>query len=108
MDQPLIDFNFYPVRLTLKSLLKDKSTKKNIIWATNTYEYLGASFDDRSEMKEASFTHGFVLNPRTSKSAEIQLDRTRKKAEVYTPSWVVNLMNNYCDEIWTNQCRDFR
>lgn len=28
MDQPLIDFNFYPVRLPLKSLLKDKSTKK--------------------------------------------------------------------------------
>lgn len=28
MDQPLIDFNFYPVRLSLKSLLKDKSTKK--------------------------------------------------------------------------------
>ena len=100
MTPPLIDFNFYPVRLTLKNLLKDKSTKKNIIWATNTYEYLGASFDDRSEMKEASFTHGFVLNPRTSKSAEVQLDRTRKKAEVYTPAWVVNLMNNYCDEVW--------
>lgn len=28
MEQPLIDFNFYPVRLSLKSLLKDKSTKK--------------------------------------------------------------------------------
>lgn len=37
MTPPLIDFNFYPVRLSLKSLLKDKSTKKNIIWATNTY-----------------------------------------------------------------------
>lgn len=28
MEQPLIDFNFYPVRISLKSLLKDKSTKK--------------------------------------------------------------------------------
>lgn len=32
MDQPLIDFNFYPVRLSLKSLLKDKSTKKILYW----------------------------------------------------------------------------
>lgn len=100
MDQPLIDFNFYPIRITLRSLLKDKSTKKNIIWATNTYEYLGDSFDDRAEIREATFTHGFALHPRTSKSSEIQLDRTRKKAEVYTPSWVVNYMNNYCDEVW--------
>lgn len=87
MEQPLIDFNFYPVRLSLKSLLKDKSTKKNIIWATNTYEYLGDSFDDRAEIKEATFTHGFVLNPRTSKSAEIQPDRTRKKAEFILHLW---------------------
>ena len=86
MDQPLIDFNFYPVRLSLKSLLKDKSTKKNIIWATNTYEHLGESFDDRSEIRESTFNHGFALHPRTSKSSEIQLDRTRKKTEVYTPS----------------------
>ncbi|WP_282929009.1 restriction endonuclease subunit M [Anaerococcus sp. Marseille-Q7828] len=100
MDQPLIDFNFYPIRITLKSLLRDKSTKKNIIWATNTYEHLGESFDDRAEIREATFTHGFALHPRTSKSSEIQLDRTRKKAEVYTPSWVVNFMNNYCDEVW--------
>lgn len=29
-------------RVTLKMLLKDKTTKKNIIWATNTYTILGA------------------------------------------------------------------
>ena len=100
MEQPLIDFDSYPIRLTLKKLLKDKSTKKNIIWATNTYEYLGESFDDRAQISEAVFNHGFSLEPRTSKSQATQLERTRKKAEVYTPSWVVNFMNNYCDEVW--------
>lgn len=100
MEQPLIDFDSYPVSLTLKKLLKDKSTKKNIIWATNTYEYLGESFDDRAQISEAVFNHGFSLEPRTSKSQATQLERTRKKAEVYTPSWVVNFMNNYCDEVW--------
>lgn len=100
MEQPLIDFSSYPLRIALKRLLKDKSTKKNIIWATNTYEHFGESFDDRTQISEAVFSHGFLLEPRTSKSADTQLERTRKKAEVYTPSWVVNFMNNYCDEVW--------
>lgn len=100
MEQPLIDFSSYPLRICLRRLLKDKATKKNIIWATNTYEHLGDSFDDRAQISEAVFEHGFLLEPRTSKSFETQLERTRKKAEVYTPSWVVNFMNNYCDEVW--------
>lgn len=33
----LIDFEAYPVRITLPILLRDKTTKKNIIWATNAY-----------------------------------------------------------------------
>lgn len=28
MEQPLIDFNSYPLRIALKRLLKDKATKK--------------------------------------------------------------------------------
>ena len=100
MEQPLINFNSYPIRMTLKKLLKDKSTKKNIIWATNSYEYIGDSFDDRAQIRESVFDHGFALEPRTNKKSETQLERTRKKAEVYTPSWVVNFMNNYCDEVW--------
>ncbi|EFM25886.1 hypothetical protein HMPREF9225_0430 [Peptoniphilus duerdenii ATCC BAA-1640] len=100
MEQPLIDFNSYPVRLTIKRLLKDKSTKKNIIWATNNYEDFGPSFDDKAHIEDYIFSRGFVLEPRTSKSESTQLERTRKRAEVYTPSWVVNYMNNYCDEVW--------
>ena len=100
MKQPLIEFSSYPLRICLRRLLKDKATKKNIIWATNTYEHLGDSFDDRAQISEAVFEHGFLLEPRTSKSFETQIERTRKKAEVYTPSWVVNFMNNYCDEVW--------
>src|SRR5699024_2142242 len=42
----------------------------------------------------------FILEPRTSKSEEAQFERTKKKAEVFTPSWIVNQMNNFCDEEW--------
>ena len=96
----LIDFDLYPIKLTLKKLLQDKTTKKNIIWATNTLEHFGREFDDKSEITEIIFNSGFRLMPRVLKSQEAQLNRTRKKAEVFTPGWIVNEMNNYLDQEW--------
>lgn len=40
------------------------------------------------------------IQPRVEKAADEQLARTRKKAEVFTPSWIINKMNNHCDEEW--------
>ena len=37
--EKLIDFECYSVKKALKVLLKDKSTKKNIIWATDPPDY---------------------------------------------------------------------
>lgn len=34
---------------------------------------------------------------------EEQQERTRKKAEVFTPIWLCNKMNNYADEQWFGQ-----
>lgn len=96
----LIDFDLYPIKLTLKKLLQDKTTKKNIIWATNTFEHFGREFDDKSEITEIIFQSGFRFMPRVLKSQEAQLNRTRKKAEVFTPGWIVNEMNNYLDQEW--------
>ena len=31
---------------------------------------------------------------------EQQTQRTRKSAEVFTPAWICNKMNNFCDEEW--------
>lgn len=100
MEEKLMDFNSYAIRSTLKRILKDKSTKKNIIWATNTYTNLGPAFDDKNEISYKLIKNGFVIKPRTSKSNEDQLERTKQKAEVFTPSWIVNHMNNICDEQW--------
>ncbi|MGF0095994.1 Eco57I restriction-modification methylase domain-containing protein [Peptoniphilus sp. SGI.035] len=96
----IIDFNLYPIMIALKNLLKDKSTKKNIIWATNIFEHLGREFDDKREITDHIFKNGFRLMPRVEKSEEAQLNRTRKRAEVFTPGWIVNEMNNYLDEEW--------
>lgn len=76
MDK-LIDFDMYAIKITLKQLLKDKSTKNNIIWATNTYEHLGPEFDDKKEIKEFTLINGFKLKLRITKSEEIKLERTK-------------------------------
>ncbi len=105
----LIDINSYPVQCTLKLLLKDKSTKKNIIWATDNYESFGSNYRDTSEMDERliSVLGSDIIKPRIAKSLEEQQDRTRKKAEVFTPSWICNKMNNYCDEQWFGRINVF-
>ncbi|WOC31946.1 Eco57I restriction-modification methylase domain-containing protein [Caproicibacterium argilliputei] len=99
--EKLIDIQSGPVASLLDLLLKDKSTKKNIIWATDTYEELGHGFTDKEPISRGLLLqHADIIKPRIQKSQEAQQERTRKKAEVFTPAWLCNLMNNYCDEEW--------
>lgn len=99
--EKLIDISSYPVINVLDLLLQDKSTKKNIIWATDTYEELGEDFTDKVQMRAHSLLRRIdLIRPRIQKSQEAQEQRTRKKAEVFTPAWLCNQMNNYCDDDW--------
>ena len=99
--EKLIDISSYPVINVLDLLLQDKSTKKNIIWATDTYEELGEDFTDKVQMRAHSLLRRTdLIRPRIQKSQEAQEQRTRKKAEVFTPAWLCNRMNNYCDDDW--------
>jgi len=99
--EKLIDIQSSPVAPLLDLLLKDKSTKKNIIWATDTYEELGHGFSDKEQISRSLLLQqAGIIMPRIRKSQEAQQERTRKKAEVFTPAWLCNLMNNYCDEEW--------
>lgn len=101
MDK-LIDMNVYPVSKNLKALLKDKTTKKNIIFATSVYSSKGTPIKETEQMTE-DILKGFAqceIQPRVLKNKEQQQERTRAKAEVFTPSWICNKMNNHCDEEW--------
>ena len=101
MDK-LIDINAYPIRETLKILLQDKTTRQNIIWATDAYAEKGNGFRDRDYIELSSVTglDSIALQSRTEKALDEQQLRTRKKAEVFTPVWLCNMMNNYADEQW--------
>jgi len=100
--EKLIVLDEYPVQPVLKLLLQDKTTKQNIIWATDTYASLGLGYAASDQMETTLFS-GFragIIQPRTQRSREDQTARTRQKAEVYTPIWICNQMNNFCDEEW--------
>lgn len=99
--EKLIEINSYPVANVLGLLLQDKSTKKNIIWATDTYEEFGKGFADKEQIDvHMLLRRTDIIRPRIQKSLEAQAQRTRKKAEVFTPAWLCNQMNNALDEDW--------
>ncbi len=93
----------------LRILLKDKTTKKNILWCTRDYEDLGVQYDERAEIKVELITgrHYNVIQPRAAKSKAVQEQRIRKRAEVFTPSWICNEQNNQIDETWFNRANVF-
>ena len=99
--EKLIDISSYPVMQVLDVLLQDKTTKKNIIWATDTYAEFGEEFTDKVQLDATAILRRTdLIRPRIQKSQEAQAQRTRKKAEVFTPAWLCNQMNNHCDEDW--------
>lgn len=102
MADKIIDLNSAVIKVALPKLLQDKTTKKNIIWATTSYEEFGSEYKDNKQMTVGSLTglNPMVLQPRVLKTIEEQQARTKSKAEVFTPSWICNKMNNYLDEDW--------
>ncbi|MGO4961432.1 Eco57I restriction-modification methylase domain-containing protein [Jeotgalibaca porci] len=77
----------------LSLLLKDHTTGKNIKWGTDSYNNHGYSFRYDQEIKVDLITgwyEGFI-RPRVDKDIDIQLERQRNRAEVFTPSWVIKL-----------------
>lgn len=96
----LINLQQYPVKNVLSALLKDKTTKQNIIFATDAYSELNIDAKDQVTEEVLFGLDSVVIQPRVLKSLEEQSERTKKKAEVFTPSWICNKMNNHCDAEW--------
>ncbi len=91
----------YPTRI-LETLLQDRTTGRNIIWADNEYEALGEGYMGDDEITVAKITglSSGVIKPRIAKEQEHQSKRTKSRAEVFTPSWLCNQMNNDIDAAW--------
>lgn len=98
----------YPRRI-LETLLCDRTTSKNIIWADGEYEELGDGYvgDDEIAIELITGARSGVVKPRVAKELERQSLRTKSRAEVFTPSWLVNKMNNHLDADWFGRTGTF-
>lgn len=91
----------------LSALLKDhtlstEEQQANIFWATDNYADLGAGcqYADPITVESITGKNGNVIKPRAVKSREMQQQRSREMAEVFTPSWICNKQNNLVDSAW--------
>ena len=91
----------------LNTLLKDhtlstEDKQVNIFWATDDYAERGEGYqyNDQITIEAITGENCDVIVPRALKSREIQQQRSREMAEVFTPSWICNKQNNLVDNAW--------
>lgn len=86
-------------REILTILLIDRTSNKNILWATDNYIKRGYKHDSYI-IDEAILQKRKIIKPRIEKSLTEQRKRSKDMAEVFTPSWICNKQNNLIDNIW--------
>lgn len=86
----------------LDVLLLDRTTGRNIVWATDDYSTESTYFAVDAQIIPSHITgdNGNRIMPRVMKAKNSQQVRTRSKAEVFTPSWICNAQNNLVDAAW--------
>lgn len=86
----------------LNKVLIDKTTRKNILWATDAYKESGKAYNRNREITQDLITgrNADVIKTRARKAMEKQSLRTKQHAEVFTPLWIVKKMNDHADEVW--------
>lgn len=83
----------------LDILLIDRTTKQNIIWATDSYAKLGRPFLSKKRITPSLVTgkYHLLIQPRAAKSLTEQRRRTKEKAEVFTSLKIVAQINRAVD-----------
>lgn len=100
--QEWVKLREYPVADVLDRLIMDRTTGLPIIFAKEGFSVNGIEHGVREPMLTGTLI-GFdscEIQPRVSKTKEERAERTKSKAEVFTPSWLCNLMNNNFDTEW--------
>ena len=74
---------------------------KNIIWANDNYVkygFRGYAPTEQILPELVTGQMGQIIKPRALKSRELQKERTKTKAEVFTPTWIVKKQNDAVDQ----------
>lgn len=91
-------------------LLIDRTTStikktKNIIWANNNYiRYDKKKYSPTAQITPELVTGvmGQIIMPRALKPRQLQKERTKTKAEVFTPTRIVKAQNDEIDKFYKN------
>ena len=94
----------------LDILLIDRTTStakttKNIIWANEHYiDYDKKNYVATAQIKPEYVTGKMcqLITPRALKSREQQKERTKSKAEVFTPTWIIKKQNDALEQDYLN------
>jgi len=94
----------------LELLLFDRTAStptitKNIVWANDNYKKYGSvAYSATAQIKPELITgkYGSLIMPRALKTKDLQKERTKTKAEVFTPTWIVKKQNDAVDENYKN------
>ncbi len=85
----------------LDALLEDKTSGGKIVWATDAYSALGPGYGRRDEITAGLLLRdSFRLMSRAEKARSERSERTKSRAEVFTPFWVVKKMLDHMDAEW--------
>ena len=94
----------------LEILLIDRTAStprktKNIIWANDNYKKINpVSYAATAQIKPELITGNKVdlIMPRAMKEFDLQKKRTKNKAEVFTPTWIIKKQNDAADTDYVN------
>ncbi len=89
----------------LHTLLLDRTRSNarkthNIIWANDNYKYIDpVKYAAAAPILPGLLSHqeGDLILPRALKAIALQKKRTKSKAEVFTPTWIVKMQNDAVD-----------
>jgi len=100
LERDILEWNIPEEVLAV--LLKDRTTGRNLIWATDDYAGRGKGFSANDEIRLDQIVdkNNSVIRPRVDKDTEDQRKRVEKRAEVFTSSWICNKQNNLVDAAW--------
>ena len=117
-DYPVTDISENNIREQMPEifniLLIDRTTStadeiNNIIWANDNYsQYNHTAYASSAQIRPELITGNMakIIMPRALKPREQQKERTKSKAEVFTPIWVVQKQNDILDKEYANDDLD--
>lgn len=91
--------------LLIDRTMSTSKKNKNIIWANENYvKFCSKSYAATAQILPELVTGimGNIIKPRALKSKEMQKERTKAKAEVFTPTWIVKKQNDVVEKNYLN------